>query len=103
MLDVGNSVWNSDANLTHFNLNFQYNLASIPRNHLADTSKTQQLPDIQCEPDFSIYQSKLFVLSFVSIFDCIFRLSVNYLSLCYDHWLVMVFCSSWHRACSVVQ
>ena len=68
---------------------------------------TQQLytaiADIQCEADFSIYQSKVFVLVFVSIFECIFRLSFNYLSLCYGHGVVMVFCSSWHRSCSVVQ
>ena len=56
------------------------------------------------QPPLLVFISRncLYVV-FVSIFDCIFRLSFNYLSLCYGHGVVMVFCSSWHRSCSVVQ
>ena len=39
----------------------------------------------------------------VFVFDCIFRFNFSYLSLCYGHGVVMVFCSSWHRSCSVVK
>ena len=89
--------------LAHFDLIFQQDFSVSshvinrihPKHSNCPTSNLNPIPIFICR--------NCVAFSPVFVFDCIFRFNFSYLSLFYGHGVVMVFCSSWHRSCSVVK